>query len=218
MAICHLVGAMGGDLRPELAPGDLVLGVDGGLATLEAWGLEPDLALGDFDSLGYVPTGEKVIRLPVEKDDTDMAYGLKLGESRGFRHFLLQGGLGGRLDHSLANLQLLLGLARRGSRGILLGEGQNLTVLAPGTWVFPPTVTGICSVFALGGPAEGVSLANLAYELEGATLTPDVPLGVSNEFLSGKPAKIAHEGGYLALVWQGLGTSLEYRNLLENNV
>ena len=76
----------------------LVIAADGGLRHLEAQGLTADLIVGDFDSLGRVPEGDNILRHPVEKDDTDMLLAVRTGLDRGYRIFVLYGGLGGRLD------------------------------------------------------------------------------------------------------------------------
>ena len=84
---CIIVG--GGDfspaLLPERAPGDLLLAADSGFAALESMGVSPDICIGDFDSLGAPPDFDHIIRLPVEKDDTDLVAAVKLGLERGYR-------------------------------------------------------------------------------------------------------------------------------------
>ena len=78
--ICYLVCA--GKIAPlSFAPaaGDLVVAVDGGLTYLEEAGIKPDIALGDFDSLGRVPGGPEVVRLDSVKDDTDTYAAARLG-------------------------------------------------------------------------------------------------------------------------------------------
>ena len=74
--ICYIVGAMSltPNLRPYPAPGDYVIAADRGFDSLLAYGVMPDLAVGDFDSLGHRPNHPNVIQLPAEKDDTDMVY------------------------------------------------------------------------------------------------------------------------------------------------
>ena len=57
--------------------------------------MPPDLVVGDFDSLGRRPSHPNVIQLPSAKDDTDMVYALREGLDRGFRRFVLLGGVGG---------------------------------------------------------------------------------------------------------------------------
>lgn len=80
--------------------------------------MEPQLLLGDFDSLAEVPALPHVERVPVEKDDTDMMLAIKRGLERGETLFHLYGGMGGqRTDHTVANLQALLYLADHGAEG-----------------------------------------------------------------------------------------------------
>lgn len=213
--ICHLIGAMDAPLPPILQENDWLIAVDGGLEQVEKWGFSPKKIVGDFDSLGKTPEGEAVLQLPCEKDETDMEFSLKLALNAGFSRFLIQGGLGGRLDHSFANLQLLHSLAVGGNRGILLGDQQNLLVISNSTVVFPKNLNSYCSVFALGGQAEGVSLSGLKYEVSQQDFSPFIPLGVSNEFISTKSAKISVENGILAIIWQGIGEFSLYKELLE---
>ena len=204
--ICYIVGAM--PLEPELAlspaPGDLVIAADGGYAALQDLGILPDLVVGDFDSLGHVPNHPNVELLPCVKDDTDMGHALDHALSLGYTRFVLLGGMGGRLDHTVANLQLLGHIAHRGGRGLLLGQGQVACAIHNDTLTFPPSLTGYCSVFCQSGTAHGVTLEGLKYTLDKADLTETFPLGVSNEFI-GVPARVTVENGTLLLIWQTAG-------------
>lgn len=179
----------------------LVIAADGGLRRLEAQGIAPDLIVGDFDSLGRVPEGTNIIRHPVEKDDTDMMLAVKMGLARGCDRFLLYGGLGGRLDHTLANLQTLAYLAHHGASGWLLGGGIVVTALRNGTLRFPASCAGTVSVFCNGSEARGVTLRGLYYPLRDAVLTSTFPLGVSNRF-TGVPASVTVEDGTLLVLWE----------------
>ena len=58
----------------------------------QALGISPNGILGDFDSLGHAPEGERVIRHPVEKDDTDMLLAVRTGMEAGCRDFIIYGG------------------------------------------------------------------------------------------------------------------------------
>ncbi len=210
--ICHLLAPLPSSPSPQVLQGDFLIAVDGGYQRAITEGLSPHLILGDFDSLGYRPTGENVLALPCVKDHTDMAYGVKLGEEKGYTHFLLHGGMGGRLDHTMGNIQLLHHLSHRG-RGILLGDGQSATVLTQGAISFPAHFSGYCSLFALLGEAK-VSLNHLAYQGNSLTLSPTVPLGVSNEFIQGKSGEVVVEEGLVLMIWQQATTAEEYRELL----
>lgn len=202
MQTCYLFGA--GEygaltLSPAELSGGLVIAADGGYAWLQSHGVTPHLAVGDFDSLGRVPEDVEAVRHPCEKDDTDMMLAVREGLDRGCRRFLIYGGLGGRLDHTLANLHLLDFLAGQGCQGFLLGENSALTAVRNGGLAFGPEHTGTLSLFCWGGPAEGVTLTGLRYTLDNGALVPDRPLGVSNEFLGREALVQVNEGTLLAL-------------------
>lgn len=202
--VCRIVGAGEGfpDFAPltQRVPGDLLIAADGGCAALEKLGVTPELVLGDFDSLGYVPQGDHVQCWPEMKDDTDMMLAIRMGLQKGYRRFYLYGGTGGRLDHTLANIQALAFLAGQGAVGFLFDARQTMTVVQAGSVRFAPQPAGLLSVFSHGGPAQGVTLQGLLYPLCGGCLRPDVPLGVSNHF-TGAAAWVQVCSGTLLLAW-----------------
>jgi thiamine pyrophosphokinase len=197
---CIVFCAAGFDkLAREIQPEDYVIAADGGLEHLKALSLTPDAILGDFDSLGYVPQGAQVF--PVEKDDTDAMLAVRHGLQRGFREFLIYGGLDGqRLDHTVANYQTLQYIANNGAKGYLIGKDYIVTVIKNETIRFPMTAEGILSLFCLGEDARGVSLRGLQYPLENGTLSSGFPLGVSNHFV-GEETEIQVEDGSLLAMW-----------------
>ncbi|MBR0463067.1 MAG: thiamine diphosphokinase [Clostridia bacterium] len=198
---CHIIAA-GTYYGEAIAPaeGDLVIAADGGLALCHKLGLPVQIVVGDFDSLGYVPEGENVVALPKAKDDTDTLYALRLGLERGYRAFHIHGGTGGaRLDHTVANMQCLCWLARRGAQGWLYDQGAVFTAIdGPATLTIEADYEGIVSVFALDGAAEGVTIRGLEFEVSDATLTPDFPIGCSNA-LKGQKAEISVKSGCLLI-------------------
>lgn len=200
--ICYVVGA--GEFCPRgltPGPGDLVIAADGGFAALEGLGRSPDLVVGDFDSLGHRPDHPHVVALPVEKDDTDMHSAIRLGWERGYRAFRLYGGTGGRIDHTLANIQSLAWLASQGDRGWLVGPDWTATVLSDGgALTLEAGRRGTVSVFCLGDRAEGVDIQGLKYGLSDGVLTADYPLGVSNSFLGGE-SRVSVRRGKLLVLW-----------------
>ncbi|MEG1878654.1 MAG: thiamine diphosphokinase [Pseudoflavonifractor sp.] len=183
-------------------PGDFLIAADGGYAWLQDLGLTPDLVIGDMDSLNTPPTGVEVLRLPREKDDTDMLAAVRVGMEKGCRSFQIYGGTGGRFDHTLANLQLLAWLSQRQCAGVLYGTDWTATAVTEGALTLPPAEGDMLSVFAWGGDALGVDLVGLKYPLKDATLTCQMPLGVSNEF-TGVPACVSVKTGTLLVVQQG---------------
>ncbi len=186
---CYVFGAGEDSLPPVLPPrGEvLVIAADGGYTAAARVFGTPDLAVGDFDSLGYVPAGVEIVCHPPEKDETDLFLAVGEGLARGATRFFLMGALGARLDHTVANLQLLAYLAGRGVEAYLVGaDGVAITALrGPAVLTFPGEATGTVSVLAHGGNAEGVTLRGFRYPLEGGILTAEFPLGVSNELTGG---------------------------------
>jgi thiamine pyrophosphokinase len=207
MPICYIFASLPFGPLPSIGPGDFVIAADAGYRQLR--GVKPDLVVGDFDSLGFVPEHETVVRHPVRKDDTDTLLAVKLGLAQGYRQFVILGGIGGRLDHTVANIQTLAYLAGQGAKGCLVGEKESALLLQNGSVRFAPEQTGAISVFAFGESASGVTEEGLDYPLESATLACDCPLGVSNAF-TGAPARIAVKRGSLLIVWNGRPDKTDY--------
>ncbi len=199
-SICYIVCALPQNNPPSPSTGDLVIAADGGFAQLG--GVKADLVVGDFDSLGYVPDGIEVVRHPVRKDDTDTMLAAKEGLKRGYRKFVLLGGVGGRLDHTMANIQTLAFLHRNGARAALIGEGETITMIQNESLLFRAGLNGTVSVFSYGAVAKGVYERGLSFALTDATLTDDNPLGVSNEF-TGAAAEVSVREGCLLVFYAG---------------
>ena len=199
---CFLFGAgpfFGLPVPPQ--PGDLILAADGGYRHCQTAGLRPDLLLGDLDSLETPPQALPVQTFPAEKDDTDTMLAVKYALAQGCTTVHLYGCTGGRLDHTLANLQTLGYLAQAGAAGYLYDETYVFTALADGHLTLPAREAGIFSLFCLGEAAKGVTIRGGQYPLDRATLSPFFPLGVSNHFL-GNPVEIQVEHGCLLVDWE----------------
>ena len=200
--ICYIIGAANTDnMYIDKQGCDFIIAADGGLAALEAAGIAPDLVVGDFDSLGYIPDFERIICHPSEKNDTDTALCLAEGIKRGYRTFVIYGGLGSRLDHTVANLQNCAGAADHGAVCWLWGEDTAVCVFGDGERLrFEKGMDGVISVFATDR-ARGVTISGLKYVVDNVCLTNTVPLGVSNEFV-GEDAEIGVSSGTLTAIWK----------------
>lgn len=184
----------------QVNSGDYVIAADGGLEYLAHRGIRADMALGDFDSLGYIPEHENLSVYPAMKDDPDMMLAVQEGLRLGRSKFRIYGGLGGRLDHTIANLQMLIWLAEQGACGELIGNGVHITAIHNGSIQFDSAHKGYISVFCLNGKAHGVWIKGLKYTLEEAILTSDRPLGLSNEFM-GTESEVGVKNGALVILW-----------------
>lgn len=185
---------------------DLVIAVDGGLDYCARLGLEPDLVLGDFDSAGEEQLTRiarwereepwRVVRLKPEKDDTDTLAAIRLALGRGYTFFVLYGATGGRLEHTLANIQCLLFLKSHGAVGYMTDGRGKIFVMENEEVGFPASMEGYLSLLSLGKEALGVNIRGMKYELDNARITNDFPIGISNEFI-GQEALVSVDCGQL---------------------
>jgi thiamine pyrophosphokinase len=190
--------------------GDLIVGADGGAAQALAWGMAPHVVIGDMDSLpdqaraGLAAGGCEFIVHPRAKDETDLELALSYVIGRGFQEVIIFGALGGRLDHTLANV-LLLALPRFAAVQIrIVDDREEALLIRDGSAV---TVEGLpgdpVSLLPLGGDARGVTTAGLVWALDGDVLRFGSSRGVSNE-MTGSTARIAVQEGCV-LVVHGVG-------------
>lgn len=193
--------AEGGLPTEEIRPDDCVIAADRGFVLCRQAGIEPDFCLGDFDSLrpGEVPPAGARVCAP-EKDDTDAAMALKLALSLGLSDVVLLGGVGGRLDHTVANLQLMRYAHARDAHLTLAGRFDRAELLSPGAYALPADGPVRFSLFAFSPRVEALCIAGAKYPLSGAALTDAFPLGISNERLPGAAAEIRFTAGLLLLV------------------
>ena len=186
-------------VRSYFRPDDFFIYCDCGLRHQAGLERDPDLIIGDFDSHEKPETDRETIVLPVKKDDTDTVYAAKEALRRGFDDFLLVGVSGGRLDHTLANLQNAANAAAQGMSVTILDEKSEITFLTRGMLRLKKRPGWGLSVFSLSDTSTGVCLRGVKYELENAVLDNRFPLGVSNEF-DAPEAEIAVGQGILLVM------------------
>ncbi len=197
MKTCFIFGA--GEFHGIVeAPkaGDCVLAADGGYTHCVQAGVPVDLLLGDFDSLDSLPQDVPLVQFPPEKDDTDTMLALKHGLAQGFSRFVLYGCAGGRLDHTLGNLQALLFLAEQQAQGFLYTDSQIFTAIHKTDFAFHAPQGAIFSVFCLGKETP-VSIEGAQYAVQHVPMSASFPLGLSNVSLGGRVCITAHEASLL---------------------
>lgn len=149
-----------------------------------------------------MPKHKNTIIHPVKKDATDTFLSVEEGIGLGFKSFVILGGIGGkRTDHTIANMQTLVHIAKKGGRGALLGQGTVMTAIYNGRAELPAKKRGFVSVFCMSDRALNVNLHSLKYELNDAALLSSNPLGVSNEFIGKTDAYASVEKGDLLITW-----------------
>ena len=181
---------------------DYIICADSGYSHCCAMGIVPQLVVGDFDSYrGDVSKKCELIRVEAEKNDTDTMLAEKEALRRGYTEMILLGMTGGRMDHTLANIQTVVYAARAGARAVIMD--RDLVVCAicgPDSITVAPKQRCTLSVFSHSDESHGVCIRGAKYPLEDATLTNTFPLGVSNAFLPGQTAQVSVEEGTLVIL------------------
>ncbi|HEX9018298.1 MAG TPA: thiamine diphosphokinase [Anaerolineaceae bacterium] len=197
-------------VRALIRPDDYRIAADGGLQHLRRLGLQPDLLIGDLDS---VEPGEvealkashvRVEQYPVQKDETDLELALLAALREGCTRLLILGALGGRLDMTLANI-FLLGLPELMDVEARLEDGREEIFLvrpaddAEAGGVIDGQPGDTVSLLPLDGPAGGIRTSGLYYPLRGETLYPERTRGVSNQMVDSQ-ARVTLETGRLICI------------------
>ncbi len=161
-----------------------IICADGGYDTAIKNGAEPDLLIGDLDSIKTDNQYIEVIRYPKEKDDQDIKLCVIEAIKRGFDELLIVGASEGRLDHYLANVLLLEFIHDHNAYGELINE-NNRAVFHPGgiIRILRSPEYDYISIIPLDKALTGVTLQGLKYPLKGATLTRNNIISVCNEFV-----------------------------------
>lgn len=195
------------DEFPQVQPGDVVIGVDGGALRLLQAGIKPDVAVGDFDTIGETgvsllqEAGVPLESFPAQKDATDTEIGLDLAMQYRPRSILLYGALGTRADHSLANLHLLwkahqhrvwMEIVAQHNRIALLTEMFPFMEIRKGPYRY-------VSLLPLTPIVKGITLRGFLYPLENAELEIGTSLGISNELANGAGTVQLSEGALFVM-------------------
>jgi thiamine pyrophosphokinase len=194
-------------LRLLIQPGDALMAVDGGLYHLRRLGLEPDLVIGDLDSIALEEiqklreSSVRVEQYPVHKDETDLELAVETAVREGYTHLMIVAALGGRLDMTLGNL-FLLNLPVLAALDARLEDGDEEVFLirsGDAGRAIDGQPGDIVSLLPLLGPAHGVLTADLSYPLRRETLYPERTRGISN-VMTGVKAHVSLEAGLLVCI------------------
>lgn len=186
-------------IRERISQEDYFVFCDSGLRHMENMRVRPDLIVGDFDSHENPHLDAETIVLPCEKDDTDTVYAVKEAVKRGFASFLLVGVVGGRLDHTLGNVSILLYLDSIGKHGVIIDDYAEMEIVSQRE----KTVSDRYPFFSLlniTGLAKGITIRNAKYPLVDGQITCEYQYGISNEVLPGKTAVVSVREGRLLLI------------------
>lgn len=202
--------------RRELAQYDYLICADGGGNHALQAGRLPDVLIGDLDSI--TPENLDLCRqkkvhiqqFPREKDETDLEVALEYAVKElkreelspdsltgGEHTFWLFGATGGRVDHLMGNLALLLNFYKRGY-SIHIKDPLHEIYLVHGKEVLKGRAGQELSIIPITEKAR-VTTEGLYYPLRGEVIAQDSPRGISNVFL-GDQAVVQVDEGIVMLV------------------
>ncbi|MFH0802365.1 MAG: thiamine diphosphokinase [bacterium] len=189
--------------RSFLRSGDILLCADGGAMEARKIGVVPDAVIGDFDSFeGKIPPSWKATRFlkfPCEKDKTDLELALDEAFDVNPDEILIVGGLGGRLDHSLANILLLSKGLERGVRIRLISEEVEVLLLKRGEARISGKPGELISLIPFSEKVSGIDLEGFRYVMKKGELSFGSTRGISNE-LAASEGIISIASGLLLVV------------------
>ena len=182
---------------------DYIIASDKGLEVLDKCNVKPNYIIGDFDSLNkeilkkYVNDNKiKIIKLNPEKDYTDTHMALKLAIEINSTNITIIGGVGTRIDHTLANIHILKESLDNNIECKIEDNKNKIQLINRKTILELDENYRYISLIPLTTMAKGVTLTGFKYPLSNATLEAGHSIGVSNEQIE-KRAEINLKEGIL---------------------
>lgn len=183
----------------------LIVCCDSGMAHARKMDIRPTYIVGDFDSAAeedmefFQKMNIPKYEFPTEKDETDLQLGISLCLQKGAKEIVILGGIGSRIDHTLANVQLLLGLLKKGVMAKLVNE-HNVVELIDQPTIFRGEVGELISTLPLSPCVEGLTIKGVQYPLLDRDLyLDDTLVAVSNVFVQ-EVVEISFRSGYLLAI------------------
>lgn len=189
----------------EVQEGDFIIGADRGALFLIEHGIKPDLSVGDFDSIPpeqmdrvHSMSGKVIDCDPIDKNLTDTELAFELAMERSPESIMILGATGTRLDHTLANIHMLIRGLQHHIPCSILDENNFITLTGSSCLVENKGFTYV-SLLPLTTEVTGIYLEGFQYPLQDATLRLGQSLGVSNR-LAEEKGMVRIEGGLLLII------------------
>ena len=189
-------------LKRELSDAEFVVCADGAAEYAVRYGVKADLFVGDLDSLKKKELAQQLgcetVLLPEDKDMTDGEIAARLAAERGCDRIVLLGATGGRLDHFLGNIQVLIALRQLGVLGCIADE-QNRIYVTCTRMEFDGKLGDFLSLIPIGVNVRIRATGGLLYPLIQHELPLATALGISNRF-SCEHASVEVADGWVVVV------------------
>lgn len=168
---------------------DQIIAVDSGLESAVRLHIHPDIAVGDFDSVNphifsqyqKDPTISFESHSPV-KDYSDTELALEIGLRKGWKEIVILGGIGSRMDHTLANIHLLHQTLNAGVDCYIVNQNNRIYLLEKGRAFLKKECFGdFISFLPLTTEVKGITLKGFRYPLKDKDIRIGSSLCISNE-------------------------------------
>ncbi|MGL5757170.1 MAG: thiamine diphosphokinase [Paraclostridium sp.] len=165
---------------------EYIICADGGAKHLYDLKIAPDYILGDLDSLEkpiidyYKKKGVKFKKFPQRKNETDTQLCVHLAKDLGVSQIHLIGALGGRIDHTIANINLMYYIKELGISSIIKNSDEEIYIIENGKISINGKKGSTISILPIKGNVNGVTLEKLEYPLDNANINFGNPIGLSN--------------------------------------
>ena len=186
-------------LNHYLENANVLIAADGGAFHLDSLGLKPDFIIGDLDSVDdgliqrLADSGVELLKYSRDKDETDLELALLFSLGINEEEILIFGGFGGRWDHSLANVLLLVHPQFKDREITFVDKGQRLWLVQNQAEI-RGSPGDVISLIPIDGQARVSFTKGLRWQLEGEILFPGLTRGISNEMTSNRTVIMVAEG------------------------
>ncbi|WP_296645198.1 thiamine diphosphokinase [Romboutsia sp. 13368] len=165
---------------------DYIICSDGGANHTYKMNIVPDYIIGDLDSIEeniikyYKSKNVKFDKFPTKKDETDTELSIWLANKLNAKKVDLIGALGGRIDHTIANINLLYYIRNKNIIPKIISEKEEVYIAIDEEIIIDGNKGDTISIIPIKGDAKGITLKNLEYPLENGIMDFSRPLGISN--------------------------------------
>lgn len=197
---------------------DFIIACDKGYLYANKLKIKPDIIIGDFDSAKMPKANANIIAVDTVKDDTDTGLAVKYALRNGYKNIDIICALGGRFDHSLANVSLMKYIVEHSGTARILSSDAMLMAVGSGKIKIENeksnAVQIVCSnenhktcrskkkylsVFSLSDKSKIEYIKGTKYDTKNIVLRNGFPLGVSNE-IRNKFAEISVIKGIILVI------------------
>ncbi|MGL5315980.1 MAG: thiamine diphosphokinase [Peptostreptococcaceae bacterium] len=182
-----------------------VICADGGANHSYKMGILPNFIIGDLDSVDknvveyYKKYNVKFEQFPSKKNETDTELCIYLAKQLKSKEIHLIGSLGGRIDHTIANINLLYYIKSNGMIPKIISEKEEIYIAIKEEITVLGKKGDTISVIPINGDAKGVTLKQLEYPLTDYHMKFSVPLGISNVMMNSKCSISVKEGSLIVI-------------------